>query len=135
MKPVRFHVSGDFSKTANWLEKLRRREFLKHLDKYGRRGVIALQNATPVDTGLTADSWYYEIVDSNRFVILRWGNTNTSKWNEHVNIALLLENGHVTRHKKGQSAGWVEGLHFIEPAITPILDEAEEFMWEEVKNG
>ena len=58
---ITFNHKGDFSKVNNWLEKLLNASHRGVLDKYGRMGVEALSKATPVDTGLTASSWYYEI--------------------------------------------------------------------------
>ena len=59
---IRIRSKGDFSK-VDWyfgkLEKMLESKGLGILNKYGERGVEALKNATPVDTGLTASSWYY----------------------------------------------------------------------------
>ena len=58
---ISFRHKGDFSKADRYLEKLKESVKLGVLDKYGRAGVAALSSATPVDTGLTANSWFYEI--------------------------------------------------------------------------
>lgn len=60
---ISYKVKGDFKKTNSYLEGLRffiQRD-LFNFDYYGQRGVDALAAATPVDTGLTANSWYYEV--------------------------------------------------------------------------
>lgn len=62
---IRFRQKGDFSKLTRYLERAKEVVRLGDLDKYGREGVAALASATPVDSGLTASSWSYEIVHSN----------------------------------------------------------------------
>ena len=62
---IRFSHKGDFSKVTRFLERAKEVVHLGDLDKYGREGVAALASATPVDSGLTASSWYYEIVNRN----------------------------------------------------------------------
>lgn len=57
-----FRQKGDFSKATKFLERAKEAVHLGDLDKYGRAGVAALAAATPVDTGKTAASWRYEIV-------------------------------------------------------------------------
>ena len=59
------------------------------LDKYGKLGVEALKEATPKDTGKTADSWVYEITkDSKGNYQIIWSNTNVV--DDCANIAILL---------------------------------------------
>ena len=62
---ITFRHKGDFSKTTRFLEKVKSAVKLSDLDKYGREGVAALASATPVDSGLTAKSWYYDIKNKN----------------------------------------------------------------------
>lgn len=97
------------------------------LDKYGRRGVEALKEATPKDTGKTADSWKYEIVkDQNGQYQIVWSNTNiVDGW---ANVAILLQYGHATRN-----GGFVKGVDFINPAIEKVFQGMANEAWEEVK--
>ena len=53
---ISFRQKGDFSKLTNFLEKAKEAVHLGNLDKYGREGVAALASATPVESGLTANS-------------------------------------------------------------------------------
>ena len=59
--PIVFKHKGDFKKTDRFFKRLSHLEINSVLNKYGARGVDALQAATPVDSGKTAGSWKYEI--------------------------------------------------------------------------
>ena len=115
---------GDFSKLNNYLEKLRESAKVGILDKYGRAGVEALSAATPVDSGLTASSWYYEIEHNDTGASISFFNSNV---NEGVPIAIILQYGHGTG-----TGGWVEGRDYINPAIQPIFDQIANDVWREV---
>ena len=97
---------------------------LGYLDKYGREGVAALASATPVDSGLTASSWYYEITNGNGSATITFLNSNVNKG---VPIAIILQYGHGTG-----TGGWVEGRDYINPAIQPIFDRIANDAWREV---
>ena len=94
------------------------------LDYYGKLGVSRLKDATPIDTGLTANSWYYEIVKNNKKTAIIWYNTNV---NNHVNIALIVDQGHATR-----SGTWVKGQNYIKDAIEPVYEELNKYLEKEV---
>lgn len=115
---------GDFSKVTGYLEKIRGVAKLSLLDKYGREGVGALSSATPLGTGLTAGSWYYENERHNGSVIINFKNSHI---NDGVPIAIILQYGHGTRQ-----GGWVQGRDYINPAIQPIFDRIVEEAWKEV---
>lgn len=121
---ISFRHKGDFSKSIRYLGKLRHAIKLKDLDRYGREGVAALSSATPVDTGLTAKSWYYEITQENGTVTISFHNSNIQNG---VLVAILLHYGHGTRN-----GGWVEGRDYIKPAIRPVFDKLAKDAWEEV---
>lgn len=121
---ITFRQKGDFSKTTKFLEKARKPINLSDLDKYGREGVAALASATPVDSGLTARSWYYEIVNQNGKTMITFLNSNV---NQGVPIAVILQYGHGTRN-----GGWVQGRDYINPAIQPIFDKIVNNAWREV---
>lgn len=124
---ISFRQKGDFSKLNRFLEKSKNVVKLGILDKYGRAGVAALSSATPVDTGLIAQSWTYEIKRQNGSVSLVFHNKNLNKG---VPIAIVLQYGHATR-----DGGWVKGRDYINPAIQPIFDKLAKEAWEEVKKA
>lgn len=121
---ISFRHKGDFSKTTRFLEKMKEPFNLGMLDKFGREGVAALASATPVDTGLTANSWYYEITRKKGSTTISFKNSNIQNG---VPIAIILQYGHGTRN-----GGWVEGRDYINPAIQPIFNRLANEAWEEV---
>lgn len=121
---IQFKQKGDFSKTDSFLKKLRKLDLDSVLDKYGKLGVQALANATPVETGKTAASWDYKIEKGKGVVTITWTNSNV---NNGVPIALLIQYGHGTG-----TGGYVQGRDYIKPAILPIFDQLADALWKEV---
>ena len=121
---ISFRQKGDFSKTMQFLVKAKKGVRLSDLDKYGIEGVAALASATPVDTGETANSWYYEIVHENGTITITFNNSHIQNG---VPIAVILQYGHGTG-----TGGWVEGRDYINPAIQPLFDKIAENAWREV---
>lgn len=121
---ISFKHKGDFSKLTRFLERAKEVVHLGELDKYGREGVSALSSATPIDSGLTAESWYYEIENKNGRAVITFNNSNI---NDGVPIAIILQYGHGTG-----TGGWVEGRDYINPAIQPLFDKIANDAWKEV---
>jgi len=121
---ITFRQKGDFSKLTKFLERAKEVIKIGELDKYGREGVAALASATPVDTGLTASSWSYEISHKQGSTSITFKNSNIQNG---VPIAIILQYGHGTRN-----GGWVQGRDYINPAIQPIFDKIADNAWKEV---
>lgn len=121
---IRFRQKGDFSKLTRFLERAKEGVHLGDLDKYGREGVAALASATPVESGLTASSWYYEITNKNGIIRISFLNRNIQNG---VPIAIILQYGHATG-----TGGWVEGRDYINPSVRPLFDKIAETAWREV---
>ena len=121
---ISFRQKGDFSKLNRFLERAKGAARLSILDKYGREGVAALASATPIDSGETANSWYYEIKHDNGAATITFLNSHI---NEGVPIAIILQYGHGTG-----TGGWVEGRDYINPAIQPVFDKIVDEAWKEV---
>lgn len=115
---------GDYKKLTRYLEKMKSTARASVLDKYGKAGVEALSSATPVDTGLTARSWYYKVEANKNSATITFCNSNIQNG---VPIAIILQYGHGTRN-----GGWVEGRDYINPAIQPIFDKIINDAWKEV---
>ena len=90
---IKIRQKGDFSKLNRYLERAKEAVKIGDLDKYGKAGVAALASATPVDSGETANSWYYEIKRQNGSVSLVFKNSHV---NQGVPIAIILQYGHGT---------------------------------------
>lgn len=115
---------GSFDNTERYLRKLKDADRLKVLSKYGSLGVNALSNATPRESGETAESWYFTIVQRPGYYSIRWHNRHIE---DGIPIAVLIQYGHGTRN-----GGYVEGQDYIMPAIRPIFDRIAEEAWREV---
>ena len=121
---INIRQKGDFKKLTSFLERAKKGINIEILDKYGKKGVAALSSATPVDTGLTASSWFYKIENKNGIAKIEFHNSNVQKG---VSIALILQYGHGTRN-----GGYVVGRDYINPAIQPVFDELAKNAWKEV---
>lgn len=105
-------VHGSFEKLERFLRR-KKKDPTPILEYYGRAGVDALAAATPVDTGLTATSWRYEISHEDGVWTLSWHNDNIQNG---IPIAVLIQMGHATK-----SGGWVQGIDYINPALDDIF--------------
>lgn len=121
---IRFEQKGDFSKIERMLKKDQKIDYFAILDKFGQIGADALAANTPVRTGLTANSWGYEIVKNKGSYAIYWTNSNIR---DGVPIAVILQYGHATRN-----GGFVQGRDYINPAIQPIFDMIANDAWREV---
>lgn len=121
---IQFKHSGDFKHTETLFKNVSKRSYISILKKYGQAGVDALAAATPKNTGETAASWSYEIVENRGGYSIYWSNSHE---NQGVNIALILQYGHGTG-----TGGYVKGIDYINPAIRPIFDEIANAAWKEV---
>ena len=122
---ISFRHKGDFKNTERFLKKAEKTDFFSHLEQYGQEGVAALASATPVRSGLTADSWSYEIHKTADDCAIYWINSNDQDgW---FNVAIGLQYGHGTG-----TGGWVEGIDYINPAIQPIFEKIADSVWREI---
>ena len=123
---ISVNQKGDFSKAFKYLKQAQNVFGKMSLDEYCRQGIKALAEATPVDSGLTAESWSYNIEKDRGNITVSFHNSNIQNG---VPIAIILQYGHGTRN-----GGWVEGRDYINPAIQPIFDKIAEKAWREVTN-
>ena len=121
---ITFKQHGDFRNLTNFLERAKEPFNLSILDAYGKEGVAALASATPIDSGNTANSWYYKIDRDRSSASITFYNSNIQNG---APIAIILQYGHGTNH-----GGWVEGRDYINPAIQPVFDKIANEAWKEV---
>ena len=124
MSLMTFKQQGDFKNLSSFLERMKKPLKKTTLDKYGKEGVQVLMAATPVDTGLTASLWHYDINMSKDSSSISFYNDNIDNG---VPIAIILNYGHGTRN-----GGYVKGRNYINPAIQPIFDKLAQEAWKEV---
>lgn len=119
---------GNFSKTERSLLKLQKLNIDHYLEKFGQAGVDALSAATPKDTGLTSECWYYKIEKNDDRTTITWCNSNVvDGW---YNVAVGIQYGHGTA-----SGVYVQGIDYVNPALRTIFDELAEQIWKEVQNA
>lgn len=121
---ISLHCSGDFANTERLLQKSLGRNYISVLEEYGRQGVQNLSAASPVDTGLMASSWRYEVTQSGSAVSLTFHNDDIENG---CNVAILVQYGHATKN-----GYFIEGLDFINPALRPIFQSLADRAWKEV---
>lgn len=119
-----FTQKGDYKKTESFLNSAGKIDVTAILHRYGREGVAALASATPVRSGLTANSWNYVIKNDKGTSTIEWINSNIQNG---VSIAIILQYGHGTG-----TGGYVKGVDYINPAIKPIFDKMVDDIWREV---
>lgn len=127
MSMISFQSKGDFKNLEKMLRQSMGRSYRHVLEQYAQQGVEALSRATPKDTGKTAASWSYEIVEGDGVLSIHWTNSNINKG---VNIALILQHGHGTG-----TGGYVQGIDYINPALKPIFDAMADAAWREVRDA
>ena len=123
---IQFTTVGEFAKTIKYLKHVVSYKPIDILKKYGELGVEALRAVTPTDTGLTSNSWYYNVEQDGNDYVLSWCNRNV---NDGCNVAILLQYGHGTK-----SGTYVQGLDYINPALKPIFEDIYQSICKEVSS-
>lgn len=117
---------GDLKYMSGFSKRAKVRNFRETLEYFGQRGVEALVLETPIDTGRTALSWDYEIVEEDGRIELIWTNSSTAG-DTSIPIVLLIQYGHGTRN-----GGYVAPYDFINPVVRGIFEEIANSVWREV---
>jgi hypothetical protein len=116
--------SGSFKNTEAFLARMLNNDLAGKLRSYGKAGVQSLSKATPEETGETAHSWDFRVVQEKRGPTIEWFNTHE---NQGVNIAIIIQYGHGTG-----TGGWVPGINYVNPAMEPVFDKIMDDFWKEV---
>ena len=122
---VTIKTKGSFKNFLSFSDKMLKRDYVKVLDRYAKSGLEALKANTPVDTGKTRDSWYYEIVQDKQGINIVWKNSNVTSYG--TPIVLFIQYGHYTK-----SGTFIQGIDFINPALKPIFSKIADNIWMEV---
>lgn len=122
---VTIKTKGSFKNFLSFSDKMLKRDYVKVLDRYAKSGLEALKANTPVDTGKTRDSWYYEIIQDKQGINIVWKNSNVTSYG--TPIVLFIQYGHYTK-----SGTFIQGIDFINPALKPIFSKIADNIWMEV---
>jgi hypothetical protein len=106
---------GDLVKTERFLTRASKFDARKILESAAKDGVKALASATPRDSGLSANSWGYEISGGRNGVTITWTNSDVENG---FPVAIMLQYGYGTG-----TGGYVQGRDYINPAMRPIFDQ------------
>lgn len=120
-------VRKNGNRTRDFLYSIRNKELFRDFDRYGRMGVDALSSSTPVDSGLTAQSWKYRVIRNHRWPGIEWYNTNIVNGTP---VAILIQYGHGTR-----GGTYIQGRDFINPAMRPLFEQIADDIWKKVKSS
>jgi hypothetical protein len=121
---ITFKHGGNFNNVEKFLSKDRDAQYRAILNRYGQIGVNALVSVTPVDTGITSESWRYEITSIKGGYVIIWSNIHVV---DGINIAAIVQYGHGTR-----SGGYIQGRDYINPVMKPIFDKIADDLYKEV---
>ena len=113
---VSISSTGNTKDLDSFFKRVQRSNFELMVHKYGEYGVELLSQRTPVDTGKTASSWYYTIVQTSAGYKIYWNNTSMTPNN--IPIAILIQYGHATKN-----GGYVAPNDFINPATQEVYDK------------
>jgi hypothetical protein len=124
---ITFTVTGDFKAMMSSLTKMSKLDVLSIMDSCGAEGVTALSEATPIESGLAASSWGYDVQTKRGVYTIYWTNIDV----EHdFPVVIMLQYGYGTG-----SGGYVQGCDYINPAIKPIFDKIAEKVWKAVTSA
>jgi hypothetical protein len=116
--------TGSFGKTKSYLEQMTKLNVAQILERSGKAGVVALASATPVESGLAANSWTYTVESGIGTAKIVWHNTDIESG---FPVALMLQFGYGTG-----TGGFVAGRDYINPAIEPIFRKIQSDVWKAV---
>lgn len=125
--PIRFVQRGSFDETERFLNNLSKFNIHNILEAQAQLGVKALADATPVESGLAARSWGYEIRQNGGTVSIVWTNSDIENG---FPVAVMLQYGYATG-----TGGYVQGRDYINPAIKPVFDKIANEVWKAVTSA
>lgn len=123
---ITMESQGSWSKTEAWLRACSKNPtaVMAILDRFGLEGAAKLSQATPFDTGGTAEQWYYMATMGPGGFSLVFSNGNVI---DGVPVAIILQYGHGTG-----TGGFVPGRDYINGVIKPLFDRLDQEIWKAV---
>jgi len=124
---ISFEVGGSYKQLEAYLQNASKIDIVSVMHSCGQEGVQALSSHTPIETGLTAASWGYNVkVNKGRYT-LTWTNTDVENG---FPVAIMLQYGYGTG-----TGGYVAGRDYINPVIKPIFDRLAATVWKAVTSA
>lgn len=120
-------VTGSFEKTEAFLKRVSKLDILGLLRASAQQGINALSLVTPIETGVAAHSWGFEVSNSGGFYTIIWTNSDIENG---FPVVIMLQYGHGTG-----TGGYVAGYDFINPAMKPVFDKIADDVWKAVISG
>jgi len=124
---IRLVVKGSTERTEKFLRSIVNADMFRGVERIANEGVSALASATPMESGLAANSWGVEIVNSKDSLTITWTNSDVENG---FPVAIMLQYGHGTG-----TGGYVRGVDYINPAIRPIFDRIANEVWKVVTSA
>lgn len=121
---INIRQKGDFHKTFDFLNRCKDPYNEKKFREFGEKGVAALKSATPVNSGLTSESWCYYIKKTKDSISISFNNSNIVNG---VPIAIILQYGHIAK-----DGSWISGQNYVDPALQELFKEIINSVREEV---
>lgn len=123
---ISIKTTGSTKNVEGFFKRTKQKNFVDILEYYAQQGLEALALETPVDTGVTAASWSYEIIQEEGRITLNFTNSSTAG-NTNIPVVLLIEYGHATRN-----GGYVPPYDFINPITRELMEHIADTIWKEV---
>lgn len=124
---IRFEVKGSFKHTERFLKNVSKLDILSILNASAQAGTSALASATPLESGLAANSWGHRVSRKGGVYTIEWTNSDVENG---FPVVIMLQYGYGTG-----TGGYVQGRDFINPAIRPIFDQIADRVWKAVKSA
>lgn len=121
---ITVETTGSFKNIEGFFRRTKKKNLRQYLNAFGERGVLLLSAETPVDSGVTASSWSYEIVEKKNQISIYWKNNAMAGMTP---IVILIIHGHGTR-----DGGYVEPNDFVSPVVNQLFQEMADAIWKEV---
>lgn len=121
---ITFEVSGSFDSSEAFLKRVAKLDIMGVLKANGQKGVNALAHGTPIDSGIAANSWGFDVSGSGGKYVITWTNSDNENG---FPVAIMLQYGYGTG-----TGGYVQGRDYINPAMRPVFDEIANNVWKAV---
>lgn len=111
---IKVKSTGDFKNIENYILTHKESMFTEEqIVEIAEKSLELFKKNTPTKSGVTAESWSYEIKKVKGEYVIDMHNSNI---HNGVNVAILVDSGHAL-----YNGGWVPGTHYIDQTIEEIF--------------